>query len=352
MKKALALGLSLGMILSMAACGGDSSTPSTTAAPAANTTAAAGADTTAAAATDTDYPTKNVNGIIQWGAGGGTDSLMRPLCALAQENLGKSIVVQNMTGATGSIATQYVYDAETDGYNLLMGAENPTLYDVLDISDLTYTDFDCVYLIGDEVVGIIVNKDSKYNSFTELIEDAKANPGTVKLSTCGSGSSPWLVGSLITSVTGATFNEVAYDSDASAKTAVMSGECDFTSCKVQSGIEDWKAGDLKYLCMLSTETVEVMSEVPLVTAEYPDFEKYLPWGPFYGVFVKKGTDEAVKAKLTEAFEAAGKEASYQEVMKNFNINFKGIAGEEANQYITSWRENSISALKASGAISE
>lgn len=64
-----------------------------------------------------------------------------------------------------------------------MGAENPTLYDVLDISTLTYSDFDCVYLIGDEVVGIIVNKDSKYNSFSELIEDALANPGQVKLST-------------------------------------------------------------------------------------------------------------------------------------------------------------------------
>ena len=73
------------------------------------------------------YPTQDINGIVQWGEGGGTDSLMRPLATLAQDKLGKSIVVQNMTGGTGSIATQYVYDQDADGYNLLMGAENPSL---------------------------------------------------------------------------------------------------------------------------------------------------------------------------------------------------------------------------------
>ena len=93
-----------------------------------------------------EYPEQNVTGVVQWGAGGGTDSLMRPLSAIAEQNLGKSIIIQNMTGATGSIATQYVYDAPADGYTLLMGAENPALYDILEISELTYDDFDCVYL--------------------------------------------------------------------------------------------------------------------------------------------------------------------------------------------------------------
>ena len=297
-----------------------------------------------------DYPTQNVNGVVQWGAGGGTDSLMRPLSALAEQTLGKSIIIQNMTGATGSIATQYVFDAPTDGYTLLMGAENPALYDVLEISELTYDNFDCVYLIGDEVVGIVVGKDSKYKSFTEIIEAAKAKPWGLKISTTGAGGLPWEVGAFITDITGALFREIPYDSDASAKTAVMNGECDFTVCKVQSGIEDYKAGDLKFLCVLSTKPVPVMPEVPLVTVEYPDFSKYLPWGPFYGVFVKKGTDPAIIAKLSEAFTKAGPQESYQAVLANFNINFLGYSGEEATKYISSWRENTVNALKSSGAL--
>lgn len=297
-----------------------------------------------------DYPAQNITGVVQWGAGGGTDSLMRPLSAIAEQSLGRSIIIQNMTGATGSIATQYVFDAPTDGYTLLMGAENPALYDILEISELTYNNFDCVYLIGDEVVGVVVGKNSPYKSLTEIIEAAKAKPWTVKISTTGTGGLPWEVGAFITDITGAFFNEIPYDSDASAKTAVMNGECDFTVCKIQSGIEDYKAGDLKFLCLLSTKPVEVMPEVPLITAEYADFAKYLPWGPFYGVFVKKGTDAGIIAKLSDAFTKAGPVESYQAVLKNFNINFLGYSGEEAANYISSWRENTVNALKNSGAL--
>ena len=297
-----------------------------------------------------DYPAQNITGVVQWGAGGGTDSLMRPLSALAEQSLGKSIIIQNMTGATGSIATQYVYDAPTDGYTLLMGAENPALYDILEISELTYSNFDCVYLIGDEVVGIVVGKNSPYKSFTEIIDAAKKAPWTLKISTTGTGGLPWEVGAFITDITGAMFLQIPYDSDASAKTAVMNGECDFTVCKIQSGIEDWKAGDLKFLCLLSTKKVDVMPDVPLVTAEYPDFAKYLPWGPFYGVFVKKGTDAGVIAKLSEAYTKAGPQEGYQKFLANFNINFLGYSGEEAAKYISSWRENTVNALKNSGAL--
>ena len=297
-----------------------------------------------------EYPEQNVTGVVQWGAGGGTDSLMRPLSAIAEQNLGKSIIIQNMTGATGSIATQYVYDAPADGYTLLMGAENPALYDILEISELTYDDFDCVYLIGDEVVGIVVGKDSPYKSFKEIIDAALKAPWTLKISTTGTGGLPWEVGAFISDVTGATFNQIPYDSDASAKTAVMNGECDFTVCKIQSGIEDYKAGDLKFLCLLSTKPVEAMPEVPLITAEYPDFSKYLPWGPFYGVFVRKETAPDIQETLSKAFSAAGPQESYQKVLKNFNINFLGYSGEDAQNYITSWRINTIQALKKSGAL--
>ena len=296
------------------------------------------------------YPVRNVNGIVQWGAGGGTDSLMRPLSSMAEKYLGASIVIQNMTGGTGSVATQYVYDAPADGYNLLMGAENPPLYKVLKISDLTYDEFDCVFLIGDEIAGIIVGKDSPYKTFTGLINAALANPGRMRLSTTGKGGLPWGVAAFITEVTGATFNQIPYDSDASAKTAVLSGECEFTVCKVQSGIQDYKAGDIKFLAMLATSTVPVMPEVPLVTGEYPGFGKYLPWGPFYGVFVKLGTDAAIQKKLSDAFLAASKEAGYQNVLTNFNINYLGLSGAEAGKYISNWQKNTTNALTASGAV--
>jgi len=295
------------------------------------------------------YPEKNISGIVQWGAGGGTDSLMRPLASLAEKELGKSIVVENKTGGTGSIATQYVYAKNADGYTLLMGAENPQLYTALKILDLTYADFEPVFLIGDETVGIAVSKNSPYKTLTEIIEAAKKEPGALTLSTTGTGGLPWEVGSFITALTGATFSQIPYDSDATARAAVLGGECDFTVVKVQSGIEEYKSGDLRFLAMLSKSPVPQMESVPLITAEYPDFEQYLPWGPFYGVFVKKGTDPAVIATLGKAFEKAYQSDTYQKVLKDFNINGLGYTGDKAKAYLKSWQINTIDALYKSGA---
>lgn len=130
----------ISLLLVMCLCVGILAGCGSTSAPAASAASEAAASEAASApATEGDaFPSKNISGIVQWGAGGGTDSLMRPLATLTEAILGVSIVVENKTGATGSIATQYVYDQAEDGYTLLMGAENPQLYSALDILDLTY----------------------------------------------------------------------------------------------------------------------------------------------------------------------------------------------------------------------
>ena len=299
-----------------------------------------------------DYPDRNITGVVLWGAGGTTDSLIRPLSAVAEQYLGKSIIIQNMTGAAGSVATQYVYDAKPDGYTLLMGAENPALYDVLGISEVTYDEFDCVYLIGDEAVGIIVGKNSPYKTFTEVINAAKEKPFTLKYSMTGKGGLPWVVGSFIRDVTGAMFNMIPYESDSAAKNAVVNGECDFTACLLLQGIEEAKAGDVKFLSVMANEPARALPDVPLIVKEFPGFSKYLPWGAFYGVFAKKGTDPAIIAKLADAFKKAGPDENYQKVLVNFDVNFMGYTGEKAAQYISSWRKNTVEALKSSGALDD
>lgn len=296
------------------------------------------------------YPSRNLSGVIAWGAGGGTDSLMRPLASLAEESLGVSIIVKNVPGGTGSIATQTVYDAKADGYTLLMNAENPALYPVLEISELSYDDFDCIFLVGDETVGIVVKNDAPWASFQDLIGDALGNPGKMKISTTGIGGLPWEMGAMVTHVTGASFNQIPYDSDASALTAVLNGECDFTVCKVQSGIESWKAGELRYLTMMSTVPVPEMDSIPLITDDFPDFTAFLPWGPFYGVFVRKGTDPDIRKILSDTFEKAYASDSYQILLKNRHINALGITGDDAEAYIQAWQKKTLEALRNSGAI--
>ena len=285
-----------------------------------------------------------VNGIIQWGEGGGTDTLMRPLCAATETYLNRSIVLRNMTGGTGTVATQYVYDKPADGLTLLMGAENPAMYDALSLSSLTYNDFDCVLLIGSETVGVTVSADSPYTTFADLIEAAKARSHSVRLATTAKGGLPWTVARFIQSVTGATFAEIPYDSDATARTAVLNGECEVTVSKLQSGIDAVREGKLRYLCMFSDAPCEALPDVPPITDYDPAFETYLPWGPFYGVFVKKGTDPAVVEELSEAFLSGYRTDAYQSLLNSLCVDPLGLTGDDANRYIEAWRTASLSAL--------
>lgn len=306
--------------------------------------------TTAPIASKEGFPSKEIHGIVPWGAGGGTDSLMRPLAELAEKELGQSIEIENKVGGIGSIATEYVYSQAPDGYTLLMGAENPQLYKALDITDLTYNDFDPVIIIGDETVGIAVSQNSRYRSMKEIVEESIMNPGTLKMATTGEGGLPWEVTSFLTAVTGATFHQIPYDSDASAKEAVLHGECDLTVCKVQSGIEDYKAGNLVFLSMLATEPVKQLEGIPLIVDEYPEMAQYLPWGPFYGIFVAKGTDAEVKGVLENAFLTAYEDPSYQNLLDGFNINAIGLTGDQATDYLMNWKKKTITALVNSDSV--
>ena len=301
---------------------------------------------------DTAFPTRNIDGVVMWGAGGGTDTLMRPLAALAEEHLGVSLVEQNMTGAVGSIATQFVFDSAPDGYTLLMGAENPALYRALQISDLTYADFEAVFLIGDEAVGIVVHPNSPHATFTDLVNAALAAPGTMTVATTGAGGLPWTVSAFIQEVTGATFNQIPYESDAAAIMAVLNGEVEFTVAKVQAAIEHYQAGNLNYLTMLTLEPVDTLSHIPLATSEFPGFANFLPWGPFYGIFVPIGTPPEVIAVLSDAFSAAAADPGYQQFLRDVNVNFLGYTGAQAQAWIAAWQTNTVAALESSGALAD
>ena len=84
--------------------------------------------------------------------------------------------------------------------------------------------------------------------------------------------------------------------------------------------------------------------MPPITDYDPAFSEYLPWGPFYGVFVKKGTDKSTIETLSTAFGEAYTDASYQKVLTNLYVEPLGLCGQEANEYIEAWRAASLKAL--------
>ncbi|MCC6989468.1 MAG: tripartite tricarboxylate transporter substrate binding protein, partial [Acidobacteria bacterium] len=102
------------------------------------------------------YPEREISGVIQWGAGGATDVVSRAITPLAEQALGKKIVLQNKPGGVGAIATNFVFQQAGDGYTLLYGAENPQLHPVLALSELDYSKFYPVNIIARGNVLLVV----------------------------------------------------------------------------------------------------------------------------------------------------------------------------------------------------
>ncbi len=106
---------------------------------------------------------------------------------------------------------------------------------------------------------------------------------------------------------------------------------------------------MRAIAMVADEPVLTLEAVPLITATSADYKKYLPWGPFYGVFVKKETPDAVKKVLVDAFKKGVGDPKAQEFIRNFGSIYMGISGDEANQFLKKWQSTTSWLLHEAGA---
>ena len=303
-----------------------------------------------AAALAADYPTRQLQGIIQWGAGGSTDGVSRDVTPLVEPHLGQKIVLVNKPGGTGVIATQYVSSRPADGYTLLYGAENPQLYGVLGLSKLSYRDFFPVDLLARGVVVIVANKDTPWNSFKELVDDVKQRPGEVKMGSTGTGGVPYVVRAMMeTVIDGFKVTAVPFEGDGPGLTALQGGHVDFMPAVLGAARELITSGRVKPLAVVNSEPLPGLDGVKPVTEDYPGFAKYLPWGPFFGVFVRKDTPEEVKTKLVEAFHAGAAEDKFKQFTDNVGLIRMNVSGDEATKFLDRWQSVTAWLLQDTGA---
>jgi tripartite-type tricarboxylate transporter receptor subunit TctC len=294
------------------------------------------------------FPTKDLSGYIMWGAGGATDNVARSLTPYVEKHLGKTIVLQNMTGATGAVATQHVFDQKADGYTLLYGAENPQLYGVLDISKLDYKDFEPINIIARGVAIVVVPADSKWNTIQEVIADAKQRPGDIQMGSTGPGGLPFVVASLLKTVSGVEFNMVPFDGEGPSMTAMLGGHVDITIAGLTAAREMYRAGRVKPLAVISIDPIPGLEEIVPIAQIMPEYKPYLPWGPFYGIFVKKDTPKEVVDALVVAFKKGFDEPEFQKFILDFGAVPMGISGAEAREFLTNWQKISTWLLYDAG----
>ncbi len=270
--------------------------------------AAAAAVVIGAGTASAEFPERDLQGIIQWGAGGSTDVVMRAVTPHAEEVLGRSVVMTNRTGGVGAIATRYVATQRADGYTLLMGAENPQIFKVMGLGDIDYGDFTPINILARGVPLIVANKSAPFDTFAEMVEYVQANPGKVRMGSTGPGGVPSVIAAMLESEIELPLTAVPYDGDGPAQTALMGGAVDVLPAVLGAAIEN-----------------------------VPEFERFLPWGPFFGIFVHKDTPDEPVEKLRAAFGEAAAQDSFQQLMDERGFVLMNATGDEAVDFLNRWQ---------------
>lgn len=297
-----------------------------------------------------EYPERDLQGVIMWGAGGGTDGVSRAITPNVEPFLGKEVVLVNKPGGTGAIATQFVHSKKADGYTLLYGAENPQLYGVLELSPLSYDDFYPVNILARGQVVIVANNDTPWTSLKELVDDAQKRPGKIKMGSTGPGGVPYVVGKLLQTVTGFDVAPVPFKGDGPGITALLGGHVDFIPVNLSAASEHIRAGRVKALAVVDSNPLVAKDfTVDPITKDFPAFGKYVPWGPFFGVWCKKEVPEDIKQKLVDAFKKGADSDRFKEFIDSKEAIPLNISGEEAEVFLKKWQSVTTWLLHDAGA---
>jgi len=229
------------------------------------------------------FPAKPVHIMVGSAAGGGTDIISRLLAQKLNETWGHPVIVENRTGASASIAADFVAKSPPDGYTVVMAVPNSHTIGpyVMKLPYDPLRDFTPITLAAQVPHVLVVGQPVPVNSMAELVALAKANPGKLNFSSSGIGATQHLAGELFNLVAGVKVVHVPYKGSAAAMTDLIAGNVTMSFDTTASSIGQIRAGNLKALAVAAPRRAAALPNVP-TTAEagYPGVEM-ITW---YGLF--------------------------------------------------------------------
>jgi len=243
------------------------------------------------------FPSKAIRLIVPYAPGGTSDIVARSLAQGLSSRFGQPVVVENKSGAGGTIAADMVAKSPADGYTVLVSNSallglSPLLYSKLRYD--TNKDLAPVSVLVSGGNVLVVEAALPVNSLKELISYAKANPGRLNFASGGSGTGPHLNGELLKQMAGVDIKHVPYKGSAPGIAAVVAGEVQIMFDNVPTAWPFVKAGRLRALAVTETTRNPLMPDVPtMAEAGLPGFE-HSGW---FSLSVPAGTPHDVLMKL-------------------------------------------------------
>lgn len=296
------------------------------------------------------FPARDMLGIIQWGAGGATDVTSRAVTPHVEPVLGHKIVLQNRPGGSGAIGMTAVHTAAADGYTLLYAAENPLLYRVLNISRIDFVpEFYPINVLARGVPVIVTHPDKPWRTLKDLVEEMRRNPGRVRMAGTGPGGQPHVISSMLSSLGNIRHISVPFEGEGPGLTAVQGGHADFMPAGSGAAAEHVRAGRLRAISVFNTEPLPSFPGVQPASVDYPELARFMPWGSFYGVWVRRSVPAERREKLVAAFKQGASNPQFMQLMQNSGNVVMNMSGDEADRFLKRWQSVTAWTLQEAGA---
>ena len=259
------------------------------------------------AASAQNWPSKPMRVVVPYPPGGSTDLVPRLLQPRLSTVFGQSLVVENRPGGDAMIGTDIVAKSAPDGYTFLFTTP-ATHTQVTHMRKFVpydpFNDFTPITAAVTQGSMVLVHPGLGVNTFNELIEYAKKNPGKLSYGTAGTGSNFHLAGQIIKQMTGIDWVHIPYKGGAPTQQALIAGEVPVAIFSNTSATAGLKSGKIKGLAVLDSKRLRDWPDVPAITDFLPAFEKPGEWLGFYG---PAKLPEAIVARMRTEIVAALKQ---------------------------------------------
>ena len=245
------------------------------------------------------WPSRPLRIVVPFPPGGGTDIGTRIVGQKLQEALGQPVVIENRAGAAGIVGTEFTAKAAPDGYTLMMGNIGTHAINQSPYAKLPYDpvkDFAPVSQVALLPMFLLVNPAVPAKSVKELIDLAKAKPGTINYSSSGAGGMPHVAAALFSSMAGIQMTHIPYKGGGPAVADLIGGQVQVSFATALESIGHVKSGKLRALAVSSAQRSAAMPELTtLAEAGLPGYES----GSWISLFVPAGTPREIVARLSD-----------------------------------------------------
>jgi len=279
-----------------------------------------------------NYPVKTVRIIAPFPPGGTVDFFSRVLAPKLTESLGQQFIVDNRTGAAGTIGTELVARSAPDGYTLLVNTI-PLVTNTLLFNRVPYdgiNDFAPIMLLASSASAVAVHPSLPARSVGDLLQLAKSKPGTLNYGSAGPGTNPHIAGELFNYLGKVNLVVVHFKGGGPALIATISGEVSISFSGIAETSRYAKAGRLRALGVTSTKRSEALPDVPTIAESGVPGYEFVTWN---AIVAPKNTPRAIVMLLNDRIAKAMHAPDLQQRFRELGYDVIASSPEELGAHL-------------------